>query len=253
MLKNLFERLTGAKPVRREEPTLSPGTKALMHAIQERSRDDPLIGAKLGSKEVLQRLVDSMKNERGVHIESLLCALGALAGYACQASLRGQALAKGLPETAALMDVGLNDGRRFFFGDPLNQLIYESQYSVWGLAAGMAQQLGAKPSLDVQEIFQHTSQTLGQESYGRLRVPDNHRASDLPINYLKALWPVLLPTVRLFCEQPQHWHLVYALAIQQVQEMGKSVIDAELALQIIMESAIPMSKVDLGTLQAFKA
>jgi hypothetical protein len=35
--------------------------------------------------------------------------------------------------------------------------------------------------------------------------------------------------------------------------MGKAVLDPALALQIVMESAVPMSKVDLGALNAARA
>ena len=70
---------------------MDPKTAALINAIRERSQEDPFIGAKLGAKEVFQRLVEGMKDSNGVHIESLLTALGALAGYACQANLREQA------------------------------------------------------------------------------------------------------------------------------------------------------------------
>jgi hypothetical protein len=35
---------------------MDPKTAALINAIRERSKEDPLIGAKLGAKEVFQRL-----------------------------------------------------------------------------------------------------------------------------------------------------------------------------------------------------
>ncbi|MFZ2449045.1 MAG: hypothetical protein WAW36_00800 [Methylovulum miyakonense] len=101
MFKKMFEKKSGSKPPEFKEPQMDPKTEALIHAIRERSKEDPLVGAKLGGKEIFQRLLDGMKNEKGVHIESLLCALGALAGYSCQANLRAQALAKGMSETAA--------------------------------------------------------------------------------------------------------------------------------------------------------
>ena len=58
-------------------------TASLMRAIDEKRKSDPLIGAKLGAKEVFQRIVNGMKKSdpKGVHYESLLCILGSLAGY----------------------------------------------------------------------------------------------------------------------------------------------------------------------------
>lgn len=248
MFKGMFKALSGSKPQEKKETELDPKTEALIQAIRERSKEDPLAGAKLGAKEVFHRLSQSMKNEKGTHIESLLCALGALAGYACQASIRAQASANGMSETAAFQTVATKDGKQYFFGDPLNNALVGAQYSVWGLAGGAAQHVGVNEFPDLDEIFRHTASALGGDQFGIPRVPDNHRAHDTPINYLKAIWPSLFPTVKLFCPNPVDWPILYGLAIQEVIEAGKSVIDPSLALKIVMESAIPMSKVDIGKL-----
>ena len=242
----MFGKLFGSKRQEKNEPQLDPKTAALINAIRERSKEDPLVGAKLGAKEVFQRLINGMKDAKGVHIESLLTALGALAGYACQANLRAQALAKGLPETAPFQVVGTKDGKQYFFGDPLNDALAGSQYSVWGLVGGAAQHAGAKDFPDLNEVFQHTSSVLGSEQFGSPRIPENHKPADTPLNYLKALWATLFPTVKLFCPNPVDWPILYSLAIQEAIYAGKESIDPGLAFRIVMESAIPMSKVDLA-------
>lgn len=248
MFKSILSKLTGSKP----QPTsahaqqLDPAA-ALMRAIEEQRKNDPLVGAKLGSKEVNQRLINAMKNEKGVHIESLFCALGALAGYACQANLRAQALDKGMPETAAFTVIDTADGKKYFFGDPLNQVLAESKYSVWGLAAGAAQHNGCSSLPDISEIFGHVSKTVGSVEFGIPRIPDGHQPGDRPINYVKALWPNLLPTIKQFCQKPSEWPILLGLAVQEIMDMSKGVIAPDLALKIVMESAIPMSKVDLAS------
>jgi len=242
----MFGKLFGSKRQEENEPQMDPKTAAMINAIRERSKEDPLVGAKLGAKEVFQRLIDGMKDSKGVHIESLLTALGALAGYACQANLRAQALAKGMPETAPFQVVGTKDGKQYFFGDPLNEALAGSQYSVWGLVGGAAQHAGAKDFPDLNEVFQHTSSVLGSEQFGIPRIPENHKPADIPLNYLKALWATLFPTVKLFCPNPVDWPVLYSLAIQEAIYAGKESIDPGLAFRIVMESAIPMSKVDLA-------
>lgn len=249
MFKSILSKLTGSKsqPNPTQVKQLDPAAAALMRAIEEQRKTDPLIGAKLGSKEVNQRLINAMKNEKGVHVESLLCALGALAGYACQANLRAQALEKGMPETAAFTVIDTADEKKYFFGDPLNQVLSESQYSVWGLAVGAAQHNGCSSLPDIAEIFGHVSKTVGGVEFGIPRIPDGHQPGDTPINYLKVLWPSLLPTIKQFCQKPSEWPILLGLAIQEIMDMGKGVIAPDLALKIVMESAIPMSKVDLAT------
>jgi hypothetical protein len=241
----MFGKLFGSKKEEKKEQLQDPRTTALINAIHERSKEDPLAGAKLGSKEVFQRLLDGMKDSKGVHIESLLTALGALAGYSCQANLRSQATAKGMPETAPFQVVETKDGKRYYFGDPLNNALAGSQHSVWGLVGGAAQHAGAKEFPDINEIFQNTTSVIGTEQFGIPRLPDNHKPADTPLNYLKALWPALFPTVKLFCPNPLDWPILYSLAVQEAIYAGKDSIDPALAFRIVMESAVPMSKVDL--------
>lgn len=241
----MFSKLFGSKKQEKKELKMDPKAAALINAIRERSKEDPLIGAKLGAKEVFQRLLDGMKDSKGVHVESFLTALGALAGYACQANLRAQALAKDLPETALFQVVTTKDGKQYFFGDPLNKALAGYQHSVWSLVGGAAQNAGAKEFPDLNELFQHTSSVLGSEQFGVPRVPEEHKAGDTPLNYLKAIWPSLFPTVKLFCPNPVDWPILYSIAIQEAIHASKQSIDPSLAFRIVMESAIPMSKVDL--------
>ena len=232
-----------------EEPreSVRPQDAALLAAIEEQKKNDPLIGAKIGGKEILDRLLTVLKDEKGVHAESLFCALGSLAGYACQANLRAQAVSKGMDPNAPFMVVKTKDGKPYYFGDPLNQCLAESKFSVWSLSAGAAQHAGAKTLPDINEIFEHSTKALGSEQFGIPRYPTEYKAGDLPINYVKALWPVLLQVVKIFKlkQEPMLWPLLCAFAIQDAFKMVKGAISPEHALSIVMESAVPMSKVDL--------
>lgn len=241
----MFKKLFGIKP-KEQKPELNIQTIALLDAIKERSKTDPLIGAKLGAKEVFHRLTNAMKNEKGVHIESLLCALGSLAGYSCQANLRTQAVSKGLKETAAFHIIATDDGKHYFFGDPLNNALSNSQYSVWSLVAGAAQNVGCTELIDINEIYKRTASAIGSLEFGIVHFPENHNAGDIPINYVKGLWPVIFPTVKMFCQTPSHWPVLLGIAAQEAITLGKDVISPNLALKIIMESAIPMSKIDIS-------
>ena len=88
---------------------------------------------------------------------------------------------------------------------------------------------------------------VGSFEFGLPRIPDGHAIGDLPFNYLTAIWPKLLPTVKLFCGDPAQWPILFGLAIQEAIYAGKEVIAPALALKLVMECAIPMSKVDLAS------
>lgn len=247
MFKKLLAAFGGSSTMApRAQSESNPAEQALLRLIAERGKSDPLIGAKLGSKEVTQRLLSAMTGERGVHIESLLTALGALAGYACQAGVRAQATARGMSETALLVEATTADGKKYYFGDHLNSLLAESQYSVWSLAAGAALQAGCSTLLNVEELFKHASETVGLASFGVPRAPAEHVAHELPVSYVRSLWPAMLPTIQKFCPDPEQWPVLLGLCAQEAIAAGRAVIDPCIALRLVMESAVPMSKIDLG-------
>ena len=221
-------------------------TEVFLNQINEKRKEDPLIGAKIGAKEVFNRLVNGMKDSKGVHIESLICVLGSLAGYACQASLRKEFIEiKGLNENQVFVIIEDKDKNKYYFGDLINQPLVANQFSVWSLAAGAVQHLGIQKIIDIGEIFEYVSKTVGSNSYGIPRIPEGHQPSDVPYNYVKNLWPVFLPVAEQYCAASNEWPIMFGMAIQEGILLGKDVIDPLLALSIAMESAIPMAKVNL--------
>jgi hypothetical protein len=247
MFKKLLGRLTGGTPpsaLRAADP--ERWEAELLQRVAEMSGEDPLIGAKVGGKELAQRMMAAMNTERGVHIESILGALGSLAGYSCQARVRAQARAQGLDEAALFVRVEGVDGRVYFFGDALNKPLAEDRYSVWGIAAGGAQAAGCDDIPEPNEVFAHVARTVGSPEFGRPRLPEEHPMHDTPLNYVEAFWPKLFPMISKFCPDPEHWPILLGLAIQEIMSQGKNVLDPCLALKIVMECAVPMSKVNLG-------
>jgi hypothetical protein len=247
MFKKLFGRLTGKTlPSALREANPERWEAELLNRVGEMSGDDPLIGAKVGGKELAQRMMAAMSTERGIHIESILGALGSLAGYSCQASVRARARSQGLDETAHFVRAEGGDGKVYFFGDALNKPLAEDQYSVWSIAAGGAQAAGCGDVPDPSDVFAYAASTAGSPEFGLPRLPPEHPMHDTPLNYVEAFWPKFFPMISKFCPDPEHWPILLGLAIQDIMSQGKNVLDPCLALKIIMECAVPMSKVDLG-------
>jgi hypothetical protein len=222
-----------------------PRLAALLDAIREHHDEDPLVGAKVGAREITDRMVEGLRTAQGVHVESLLAVVGALAGQATQASLRARAVAAGEPPSSLFHTVRSRDGRSFVIGDALTQALAGEAHSIWGLAAGGAQQAGCRQLPDLNELFTYGIESLGSERFGVPDVPDRHQPSPGALACLGDLWPQLLPLVRLFCPDPAHWPLLFGLAAQQIIAMGKTVIDPCLALRIVMDTAIANAKVIL--------
>jgi hypothetical protein len=247
----MFGKLFG-KPAPRHTPAHSAAQKHQSEALLRAARDgggsghDALAAARIGGKEVFHRLYASMKNPQGVHAESMLCVLGALAGYACQAEVRAIARAKNLADEAVFHIVATANGRRYYFGDLLNQPLLNAQPSLWGMAAAAATRAGATALPDPHALFRHVAASVGDAAFGVPRLPARHRAGNTPLAYLRQLWPLLFPIVRAVCPAPALWPVVFGMAIEEAIAASAATLDPALAFTIAMESAVPMSKVDLG-------
>jgi len=224
--------------------------RIFFEALERKRQEDPLIGAKIGSKEVFNRLIELMKkiDTKGIHAETLLGILGTLGGYSCQASIREEFVTeKGISERKVFLIVECADGSQYYFGDMVNKPLVESQYSVWSLAAGVVQHLGAKNFIDIKEVFMYVTQTVGSNQFGIPRLPEGHNLGDVPKNFLKHLWPVYLPVAKQFCPASE-WPILFGMAVQEGITFCKDIIDPLLALSIVMECAVPMSKIDFKSL-----
>lgn len=249
MFKNLLGRIKGGtQPPAPEEAASDRWEAALLERVREMSGDDPLIGAKIGGKELAQRMMAAMRTERGIHLESLLGALGALAGYSCQASVRALARAQGHDETAYFDATAHGvDGRVYYFGDALNKPLAGDMYSVWRLAAGGAHTAGCADIPEPDDVFEHVAKTVGSPEFGLPRLPPEHPLHDTPLNYVEVVWPQIFPMIARFCPDPTHWPILLGLAVQDIIGQGRDVLDPCLALKIVMECAVPMSKVEIQT------
>jgi len=219
--------------------------KQLLAAIKIKKKKDPLFGLKIGAKEVNERLLNALKDQKGVHVESLLTILGALAGFSCQMAAREKLQdTANLTEADSLMVVEGKDGKKYYFGDSINSSLAGDKYSVWALTAGIATHLGANGLPDLKEMFTRVTGTVGTKEFGVPQLPENHRPRELPVNYLKGTWPHLLAVVDKFCDGAHERSILFGIAIQQIIQMGKDSIAPDMAAKVVMESAIPMSKID---------
>ena len=217
--------------------------------------------ANLAVAHLQQNLLEMMKSEKGVHAETLMAVIGAIAGHAViHAIVEDQVKTGRLPQGAQLMEARTADGRKYYFGDHLNgYLIPEGRqpYPLWtvvssaALAAGVPQ--AELPKIDA--LFAHVTATIGTPEFGKLRPIEGHDTAWPPLECLMAFWPVAR---KLFAytfpgspeDQPlavRHWPMVAAIVAQHYVAMTKDILDPRLAVLIFMESAVAMSKVDPET------
>lgn len=87
MFKNWIRKMLGA-PRLSTVASAKVELEAAPSSLEAASSQDPLFGVKKEAKKLPLNCSRRCRRKRGIHLESLLSALGALAGYACQVSVR---------------------------------------------------------------------------------------------------------------------------------------------------------------------
>ena len=203
-----------------------------------------------GAEYVLYRIWATLQDRRGIHAESLLTCVGALAGYACQVCVRETAALPGAdPSKYTLLPVETRNGTTYFDSDALKGPLTESPLSVWALVSRAVQKL-RQPLPDIEGIFTHVTQTLGTRAFGIPRVPGGNRPRHSATVYVKQVWPQILPIAQRFCTKPMQLPVLFGIALQRAIEQTEAALSPTLGASIAMECAVAMSKVALPGIDA---
>ncbi|HET6158093.1 MAG TPA: hypothetical protein VFE34_07105 [Dongiaceae bacterium] len=194
-------------------------------------------------------LMRELKDQRGVHCETMLTAVGALAGYAAQQALwEGMVKPGKLAIAQAFKVVETSAGETFFFGDALDTILASMEpkhHSIWKIVAGNALAAGGEHLPDIANLFRYCEASAGTSRFGLPRLPDDHLPSILPRVALERFWPGA--RLLLALAEPLTWPLHMAYAAQKLMLQMKGSIAPDLAVKIVMEAAVPMSRVDPTT------
>ena len=192
-------------------------------------------------------LSKEFRHVRDVSCETTLTVIGALAGFAAQQGIWEAVVKPGrMAIQEAFVVIETRTGETYFFGDCLNTILASPKpehLSVWKIVAGAARVMGAADLPDIAPIFKHCAETAGTAIFGLPRLPDGHLPTILPRDAVNRYWP---EARRILGDSPDPlaWALDAATAAQQLMLGMKDRIDPALAAQVVMEAAIPMSRID---------
>ena len=197
---------------------------------------------------ILELVLGETAEPDGIHVETVLTALGALAGFAAQMAIREDFIKSGkVSAEKAFKVVTTKDGATYYFGDVLNEGLVatrQGSLSVWSLVGGAAQHLGAKSLPDLKDLFAHVSRTVGGSSFGVPRLPAEHMPRQLPFELLDKFWNPVRNFMATSVSAPGYWPLVLSYAAQIAIKRAQGLVEPEVSARIVMEAAVPMSKVD---------
>jgi hypothetical protein len=217
----------------------------------ESDASDPL------TSELVDWLQFELRRGRDIQQEAVLCALGALAGYAAQQAIREALVKTGkLTLDQAFAVIEARSGEVFFFGERLNAVIVAkdggrnssgtgaagSHASIWKIVSEGGYDAGAINLPDVTDIIKHCAATVGRDEFGIPRVADAHMPNILPREAVSRFWPAARR--KLAGKDPMSWPLHLAMAARSLIVSLKHAVRPDIAVQIVMEAAVPMSKID---------
>ena len=245
---------------------------------------DDVIVVNLAIGSLRDSLMKWLTSERGIHAETLLVSIGAIASFAAQTAALERTNKRDVPLPAGfdrtvpreafntyLREAGLiliastKDGQNFYFGDLINGYLVQQtttvNHSLFAILAAAAIEAGVKPAdlPDMPEVFRHVSSTIGKPEYGILHPPKPLSPHYTPREALAAFWPGvkfifertdgqgIVHVVRGENVKPEYWPLITALVARQFLLLAKDTIEPRVALSLIMESAIVASKIDPKT------
>ena len=214
-------------------------------------------------------LLGAFKTERGIQAETLLVAAGALTGYAAIHAVFEAYLKRGRAQVGdaqaastgkAIVEVKGQDGQSYYFGDLINSFLAASTgpvarpFFVWGYLAGVAINSGvpAAELPDLNEMFQRAASTVGTPEFGIPRMPANLKPMLTPRQAVDRLWSAVRtglarvdgPGAGGRSIDVEHWPIICAIVAQQLIGQTKGVLDVKVALRLVMEAAIFMSRID---------
>jgi hypothetical protein len=193
-----------------------------------------------------------IKQTGQVHPETLLTEIGALAGFSTQMSIRKSFIErqKSAPESI-LVEVATKNGEIYYFSDLLNWTLFDNMdqppYSVWAYVSAAVPAESRTLLPDIADIVSHAARSIGTRLFGVPRLPIEHMPHKMPRAALDEHWQMVRDELETSGRDPSDWPFDLAAAAQWQISNSPGTLDLGLAARIVMEAAIPMSKVDPRT------
>ncbi|MGH6768843.1 MAG: hypothetical protein ACRECO_07470 [Xanthobacteraceae bacterium] len=194
-------------------------------------------------------MAKQIKQSGEIHAETLLTEIGALAGFAAQMSIRKTMIeGQGLDADSILVEVVTKNDEKYYFSDVLNWILFENMnsppYSIWAYVSAAVPEDLRLFVPDISAIVSNAARTIGTRRFGVPRVPPAHVPRKLPRVALDEHWRSVQDELTATRRHPSEWPYDLAAAAQWQMVTSRDGLPPHIAAGIIMEAAIPMSKID---------
>jgi len=214
----------------------------------------------LATGELRQMLV---KRSHGpAHAATLLCAAGALVGFAAQnaALEQGELLTqrRDLVAPKSLLMYVNPLGERFLLGSWINGPLlmgYGHAFPMLAFAAKAAGAAGLKAAdfPNITAIERRVAAAIKQPGFGAVPAPKGHRLAAQPRDLLRSLWPrarkvLTAPVPVHLADEPPldeaHWSIILSAVAGTLVGLTRDAVPPGAAVALLVESALTASRLD---------
>ena len=210
--------------------------RILAHEVDIQREKDPYIGAKLAGREIYASLLEMLKTEKGVHIETLLAVIGAAGGYECMYGIMTvfYSLLDELKLTVAaggalsIFVAETKGGGKFLFGDRVG-----NEFCLFYMNAAKTTR---PPIEELKPLSERAAATAGTPAYWT--TPFDGKVDSSPKELSDVFCGKFNVTFKTFCLYPQERMLAWSIAAQLAVEQAGKVISPDgfgTAMSIISE------------------
>ncbi len=209
--------------------------RILVREVDLRREKDPYVGIKLAGREIYANLIETLKSDKGVHIESMLAVIGAVGGYECMGGIMSALNAvidSGVPlATAGAMSIFIAEtksGEKLLLGDRVG-----NEFCTFCMNAA---KITEPPFEALKPLSVRAAQTGGTPEYWE--TPFNETVGGSPKEFSEAFKGRFEATLNTFCRYPQERMLAWSVAAQITVEKAREVISPnglDKAMSIISE------------------
>lgn len=211
---------------------------AMMNYIDSQREKDNFIGAKVAGKEIYTNLINWLKNDKGVHAETLLAVLGSMGGRECVSGIMStleslisddaENKSRILNAIAGILDILIaetKNGEFYIMGDRIANTFcsfYDTACSEQGKAVKTLQPLASE-----------VAGKIGYPYYWK--TPFDNLVGKSPKEIVDIFNGKFEPTFDVYCRFPYERMLAFAIAAQNAMKQVKSVMPEEKSMSILSE------------------
>jgi len=237
---------TGAAPRPGSATDQAPDHSELLALLRREDADQPLQRAQVAGAMLFDMVYRLIANDKGARVENIVAILASTGGFSCIVAAMDIVRRAGRdPADAGLMQVATRDGRRYYFGELPNTLLFEYDTALLSLALGTARQLGGRITREVVDVTaQRTAQAVGGDDFGAFQLPVQHCPGDTPENCVRFMWRRVRELLDRYEVPVEQRPIAIGFALQRAISEGRHSLDPSLCAQVAVQCAVPAARLD---------